>query len=102
MENDWNTAWDKNLWEDIECFGYVRDVADWFKSDKFCHKLGTVYAMLNSLYRANKTLYARLLLDILGIYDFDKRKMLYFSSEIVKLYCKQYKYTEYDINIEKK
>ncbi|MFQ7393852.1 MAG: hypothetical protein ACLRMX_00925 [Lachnospira eligens] len=35
MENDWNTAWDKNLWEDIESYGYVRDIADWFKSGEF-------------------------------------------------------------------
>lgn len=100
LDNDWNTAWDKNLWEDIECFGYVRDVADWFKSDKFCHKLGTVYALLNSLYRVNKTMYARLLIDILGYYEFEKKKILYISSEIVKKYCKQFKDSEYDYDIK--
>ena len=100
LENDWNTAWDKNLWEDIEAFGYVRDVADWFKSNKFKHKLGTIYALLNSLYRSNMTLYARLLLEINGNYNFDKKMMLYYSSEIVKKYCDEFRINEYDYCLE--
>lgn len=100
MENDWNTAWDKNLWEDIESYGYVRDIADWFKSGEFRYKLGTIYALVNSLYRVNKTMYARLLLEILGFYDFDKKKMLYISAEIVKKYCKQFTDSEYDYSLK--
>jgi hypothetical protein len=88
--NDWNTAWDKNLWEDIECFGFVRDVADWFKSKEFKHKLGTVYALLNSLYRSSMKLYAQLLLEIFGNYDFNKKMILYYSAGIVKKYCDEY------------
>ena len=99
LENDWNTAWDKNLWEDIECYGYVRDVADWFKSAEFTHKLGTVYALLNSLYRVNKGLYARLLLEIFGSYDFNKKRVLYISAEIVKKYCTRFKDTKYDCDL---
>lgn len=100
LENDWNTAWDKNLWEDIECFGYIRDVGDWFKSGEFKHKLGTVYALLNSLYRVNKTMYARLLLEIFGGYDFNKRKMLFLSAEIVKKYCGKFKNTNLDYSLQ--
>lgn len=100
LENDWNTAWDKNLWEDIECFGYVRDVADWFKSVEFKHKLGTMYALLNSLYRIDKRMYASLLLEMLNYYDFDKKRVLFLSAEIVKKYCTRFKDTEYDYNLD--
>lgn len=96
LENNWNTAWDKNLWDDIECFGYVRDVADWFRSERFNHKLGTVFALLNSLYRRDRTLYARLLLEIFGTYSFDKKSILLMSAAIVNKYCRQFSGTEYD------
>lgn len=87
--HDFNTAWDKNLWGDIYCFGYVRDVADWFVSDKLNHKLGTIYALLNSLYQTDLYLYALLLKDMLGMYTFDKYLIVYFSILIVKKYCPQ-------------
>jgi len=87
LENNWNTAWDKNLWEDIECFGYVRDVADWFQSEAYRHKLGTAFALLNSLYRADKSLYARFLLKTIGYYDFHKKMILIFSGKLVLKYC---------------
>lgn len=96
LESDWNTAWDKNLWEDIESYGYVRDVADWFKSREYKHKLGTVFALLNSLYKINKSLYARLLIHMLGYYDFDKKHMLYMCAQIVNMYCKEYDSTKYN------
>lgn len=51
LMNDFNTAWDKNLWGDIYAYGYIRDVADWFVSDKLNHKIGTIYAFLK--YRCN-------------------------------------------------
>lgn len=98
--NDWNTPWDKNLWKDIECYGYVRDVADWFKSGSFNHKLGTVYAMLNSIYRDDMNLYARLLFEIFGEYNFNKKMTLYYSAKIMEKFCKRYEQFEYEINIE--
>jgi hypothetical protein len=97
LENNWNTAWDKNLWSDILGFGYVRDVADWFQSGELNHKIGTVYALLNSLYRDDITLYAQLLLRSVGLYSFEKNKMLYYSALIVKKYCP--KQTE-NLNLE--
>ncbi|MEE1100029.1 MAG: hypothetical protein U0K86_00915 [Agathobacter sp.] len=96
LENDWNTAWDKNLWGDVESFGYIRDIGDWFKSGEFKHKLGTVFALLNSLYRVDKTLYARLLFTILGKYEFDKKNILITSFEIVNKYCSQFSNLEFD------
>ncbi len=99
LTEDWNTAWDKNLWSDLDCYGYVRDVADWYKSDLFIHKLGTVFSFLNSIYSADKSLYARLLLELLGKYDFTKKYILLFSKEIVIKYCKSFIGTEYDVDI---
>jgi len=99
LESDWNTAWDKNLWSDLDGYGYVRDVADWYKSNLFSHKLGTVFSLLNSLYSADKVLYARLLLEMLGTYDFGKKTMLLFSKEIVMKYCKSFLGTEYDVDV---
>lgn len=87
LTSDFNTAWDKNLWGDIYCFGYVHDIADWFISDKLNHKIGTIYALLNSLYRADLSLYAQLLLKYFGIYSFEKYKILYYSALIVENYC---------------
>lgn len=97
--NDFNTAWDKNLWEDIYAFGYVRDIADWFISSKLNHKIGTIYAFLNSLYRIDLSLYAQLLLKCLGKYSFEKYKILYYSALIVKKYCPKQFYEE-NLDIE--
>lgn len=85
--NDFNTAWDKNLWDDIYAYGYVKDVADWFSSDDLNHKIGTIYALLNSLYRAAPSLYAQLLLNFFGEYSFEKYLILYYSALIVNKYC---------------
>ena len=74
----------------------VADVAYWFKADRFNHKLGTVFALLNSLYRRDRTLYARLLLEISGTYSFDKKSILLMSAAIVNKYCRQFSGTEYD------
>lgn len=102
LTNDWNTAWDKNLWEDIECFGYVRDVADWFPSKEFRHKLGTVFALLNSLYHCSLKLYAQLLLEIFGTYDFNKKMILFYSAKIVKKYCNEFCNIELKDNMDQK
>ena len=87
LSRDFNTAWDKNLWGDIYAYGYVRDIADWFVSDQPNHKLGTVYALLNSLYRADKNLYAMLLLHLFHQYSFEKRSILQYSAQIVEKFC---------------
>lgn len=50
IENDWNFIWDKNCISDISYNGLVTDVADIFKSSDLRHKIGTVYAVLYSLY----------------------------------------------------
>lgn len=85
--NDFNTAWNKNLWGDIYAYGYVRDIEDWFVSKELNHKIGTVYSLLNSLYRADLWLYANLLLKFFGKYSFEKYKILYYSGLIVEKYC---------------
>lgn len=87
LRADFNTAWDKNLWSDIYCYSYVRDIADWFVSGQLCHKLGTVYALLHSLYNSDVCLYAMLLKEILGIYNCERHFVLYFSALILKKYC---------------
>ena len=86
LTSDYNAPWDKNLWGDIYAYGYVRDIADWFVSNKLEHKLGTVYALLNSLYRTDLTLYANLLLKILGEYSFEKNRIVIYSARIVERY----------------
>lgn len=83
LKADYNTAWDKNVWSDIYCYRYVRDVADWFVSDKLNHKIGTAYAFLNSLYNSDVYLYAMLLKKVLNIYNCEKIFILYFSALIV-------------------
>ncbi len=87
LTNHFNTAWDKNLWGDIYAYGYVRDVADWFVSDRLNHKIGTVYALLNSLYRADLSLYAQLVMKCFKEYSFEKYMILYYSAALVQRYC---------------
>ncbi|MBQ7943879.1 MAG: hypothetical protein IJ326_07445 [Lachnospiraceae bacterium] len=86
LSNNFNTAWDKNLWNDIYGYQYVRDVADWFISDKLCHKLGTVYALLHSLYNDDIYQYTMLLKLVLGVHNCDKHFILYYSALIVYKY----------------
>lgn len=87
LSEDFNTAWDKNLWNDIYCFQYVRDVGDWFVSDKLYHKLGTIYALLHSLYNNDIYQYAMLLKSALGVYNCERNFILYYSALIVNKYC---------------
>ena len=87
LQTNYNTPWDKNLWSDIYCYRYVRDVADWFISDKLCHKLGTIYALLNSLYNSDIYLYSMLLKKVLNIHNCERNFILYFSALIVDKYC---------------
>lgn len=95
--NDFNTAWDKNLWSDIYCFKYVRDLADWFVSPSLCHKLGTIYALLNSLYNSDVYIYCNLLKKLLKVNNCERNFILYFSALIVYKFCPQLFDNEMDI-----
>ncbi len=99
LKSDYNTAWDKNLWSDIYCYRYIRDVADWFVSDKLCHKLGTVYALLNSLYNNDVYLYSMLLKKVLNVHNCERNFILYFSALIINKYCpKLFESNNLDVN----
>lgn len=87
LTNDYNTAWDKNLWSDIYCYKYVRDVADWFTSDNLSHKIGTVYALLNSMYVNDIYLYIQLIVRLFGNCITNKIYVLYYCGLIVKKFC---------------
>lgn len=87
LENDFCTAWDKNLWADIYCYRYVRDVGDWYCSDSVAAKLGTVYALLHSLYETDLYQYLELLHLLTGIYNLEKQFVLYYSAKVVQMIC---------------
>lgn len=83
---NFNTAWDKNLWDDIECFGYVRDLADWFISDAFCHKLGTIFSLLSSIIKKDKYLYETIIRTLTGLEQLGDYHLIYIAALIVKKY----------------
>lgn len=83
---NFNTAWDKNLWDDIECFGYVRDLADWFISDAFCHKLGTIFALLSGIIKKDKYLYETIVRTLTGLEQLGDCHLIYIAALIVKKY----------------
>lgn len=95
--NNFNTAWDKNLWSDIYCYKYVRDIADWYKSEEACHKLGTVYALLHSLYVNDIYLYIQLIMHLFGEINTNKLYVIYYSGRIVNKFCKN----KININLDK-
>lgn len=98
LENDFCTAWDKNLWTDIYCYGYVRDVGDWYDSDSVAAKLGTVYALLHSLYETDLYQYLELLHLLTGDYNAEKNFVLYYSAKTVQKICpKQWDETGIDL-----
>lgn len=84
---NYNTAWDKNVWDDIMCFGYVRDLADWFVSDRFSHKLGTMYALLNSLVKKDKYLYEEIIRSLTGLEQLGDYHIIYLAALIVRKFC---------------
>lgn len=86
LSNDFNTGWDKNLWDDIECYGYVRDLADWFVSSAFCHKLGTMYALLSDLYKKDKYLYEVIVRTLTNLEQLGDYHIIYIAALIVKKY----------------
>jgi hypothetical protein len=57
IQNDWNFPWDKNCLTDINSESKITDVADIFKSSDISHKIGTVYALLHSLYQNDQNAY---------------------------------------------
>lgn len=83
---NFNSAWDKNLWADIMCYGYVRDLADWFVSDRPVHKLGTVYGLLHSIMEADKYLYEDIVRDTVGLEQLGDIYMPYIAARIVERY----------------
>lgn len=97
LTNNYNTAWDKNLWSDIYCYKYVRDVADWFESDEVNHKIGTIYALLNSLYAEDIYLYLQLIYKMFGKCSANKQYVIYYSGMIVNKFCKD----KLNIDLEK-
>lgn len=86
LVNGYNTAWDKNVWDDIYCFGYLRDLADWFVSERFCHKLGTIFALLNSLIKKDKYLYEIIVRELTGLEQLGDYHIIYIAALIVKKY----------------
>ena len=84
LQENFNTPWDKNVWDDIVCFGYVRDLADWFISDLFSHKLGTVYGLLNTLIKKDKYLYEFLVHNLTGLEQLGDHHIIYLAALIVK------------------
>lgn len=96
LANDYNTAWDKNLWSDIYGYCYVRDLADWFLSDQYIHKLGTVYALLNSLYVNDFELYSLLLFNLFRKVNYKKIFIPFYCMKIVEKFCPN----KYNLNID--
>ena len=83
---NFNSAWDKNLWADIMCCGYVRDLADWYVSDEPSHKLGTIYALLHSLMEADKYLYEDIVRETVGLEQLGDIYLPYVAARIVERY----------------
>ncbi len=87
LTENFNCAWDKNVWADVVCYGYVRDLADWFISSEACHKLGTVYAFLNSIHDADTYLYASIVGALTQCEYLETLFLPYISALIVKHFC---------------
>lgn len=88
LENDFNSAWDKNLWEDVEGYCFVRDLADWFVSGQFCHKLGTAYGLLSSIAAADKYLFGDIIYTLMGDCRYDIQYMPYLAYKMVRRFCR--------------
>lgn len=87
LTENYNSAWDKNLWNDIMSYGYVRDLADWFESKELHHKLGTIYALLNSLLKADKYTYEDVVRETTGLEQLGEIYLPYIAAKIVEKYC---------------
>ena len=87
LTNNFCTAWDKNLWADIYNCRNVRDVGDWFISFSISEKLGTVYALLHSLYETDIYQYLELLRLLIGEMSSEKHFLIYYSAKVVQRFC---------------
>ncbi len=86
---NYNTAWDKNLWDDVSNYGYVRDIADWFVSKEFKHKLGTIYALLNTLLKKDKYTYEAIVHKLTGLEQLSDHHIIFIAATIVKKFSPQ-------------
>lgn len=89
LQENYNTAWDKNVWDDVVSFGYIRDLADWFISKSFSHKLGTIFAFLSSLSKKDKYLYEIIVRELTGLEQLSEHHIIYIAALIVKKYSPQ-------------
>lgn len=87
LSENFNSAWDKNLWDDIMGYGYLRDLADWFESKELKHKLGTIYALLKSLLKADKYTYEDVVKETIGLEQLGEVYLPYIAAKIVEKYC---------------
>lgn len=60
ISTDWCCPWDKNTYRDLDGLGYLRDPADWFLSNSFNDKLGTVYSILYNMFLKDSRNYEEL------------------------------------------
>lgn len=86
LSNNFCTAWDKNLWADVMSYKYIRDVGDWFESRELGCKIGTVYALLRSLFEKDLYLYCEVLKRMLGVVNCERKLIIYFSALLVRKY----------------
>lgn len=86
LSENYNSAWDKNIWDDIMGYGYLRDLADWFESKELRHKLGTIYGLLNSLLKADKYTYEEIVKETTGLEQFGEVYLPYIAARIVDKY----------------
>lgn len=86
LEN-FNSAWDKNLWDDIMGYGYLRDLADWFESEELKYKLGTIYGLLKSLLQADKYTYEDVVKETTGLEQLSEIYLPYIAARIVVRNC---------------
>lgn len=84
VKNDWNFLWDKGTIRDISANGLVTDVADMFKSDDIIHKVGSVYSVLYSLGRFNKTKYLEFIKHN-GLNHIDDRSFVFNTIKLLEL-----------------
>lgn len=87
LQEDFNSAWDKNIWADMVAFGYLRDLADWFKSKERKHKIGTIYAILKSMMNADEYLYETVVRELTGLEQLTFIYQPYLAAIIVRRFC---------------
>lgn len=84
LTENFNCPWDKNIWGDLYAYGYIRDLADWFVSEKGHHKLGTAYAFLSSIYAADRYLYFYLAKTLTGWEQLEPAYIPFLAARVVQ------------------